>query len=377
MKITMVSNFYNSHQHSIASEFYKVLGADYSFIETCNMNAEQKNLGYTAYDLPYIKKTFEKNKDQAYKAIKDADILISGGFTDFAWQRIRANKPTFIFSERLFVGSILPMFKPKRLIEYIKRIKYFNRRDNVYFLCASSYLSYDLTRIGFSRKNMLKFGYFPPFDSSDFEARNNDPIKILWCGRMIDWKQGEHVIYMSKKLKDMGYDFTVSMIGDGNQKDIYLKLIDDYELSDHVSLYPPIKQIDMLDTMKKYDIFIQPSNYKEGWGAVINEAMSCGCVVISSSGVGSSNYLIEDNISGYIYNNGDISALADIVADLIANRDKCEMVGTAAQQRIQSLWNGKVAAQSLMSIFDDVINKRPISYKKEGPCSFAQIIKSK
>jgi len=223
---------------------------------------------------------------------------------------------------------------------------------------------------------MLKFGYFPPFEMEEFKTRTNNVTKILWCGRMIDWKQGQHIILMANKLRELGLDFSIDMIGNGDMKMKYRKLIDRFKLNSIVRLCPPIKQKDMPYTMKRHDIFIQPSNYKEGWGAVVNEAMSCGCAVVASSGVGSSNYLIDDQVSGYIYKNGDIDSLAKIVENLVSDRALCANIGKAAQNRIQTLWNGEIAAARLLRIFEDVSNKKPISYEEDGPCSFAKVFKN-
>ena len=43
------------------------------------------------------------------------------------------------------------------------------------------------------------------------------------------------------------------------------------------------------------------SGRKEGWGAVVNEAMSSGCAVVADAEAGSVPYLIENSKDGFIY----------------------------------------------------------------------------
>ena len=46
--------------------------------------------------------------------------------------------------------------------------------------------------------------------------------------------------------------------------------------------------------MEQANIFIISSTHEEGWGAVVNEAMNSGCVVIGSHAAGAVPFLIEN-----------------------------------------------------------------------------------
>lgn len=55
---------------------------------------------------------------------------------------------------------------------------------------------------------MLTWGYFPEFvEYSEEELFGNkhlkssgDKLRIMWCGRQIDWKHAEHMIFLSSAL---------------------------------------------------------------------------------------------------------------------------------------------------------------------------------
>ena len=59
--------------------------------------------------------------------------------------------------------------------------------------------------------------------------------------------------------------------------------------------------------MERAHIFLFTSNYLEGWGAVVNEAMNSGCALVASTEAGSVPFLIRNGINGLTYANGSYS----------------------------------------------------------------------
>ncbi len=374
----MVSNFYNAHQDGIADTLYARLGDKYAFIETSPMESEQKQLGYTQYEgLPYIKTLFgsEKKLNDALYLIDRTDILISGGHTPFAAARIKDGRPVFIFSERLFKKNVVSALHPKRLMRYLSEARAFNQSKNIFYLSASAYLPYDLTRLGYQHQNMFRFGYFPKLDTQPLRKAVSGVPQILWCGRMIGWKHGEYVIQMANLLKMHNYDFKVTLIGDGHQKGHYQHLIEQYGLSDCVAILGPVPQAQILKHMRESDILIQSSDFNEGWSAVVNEAMSQGCCVVASHAIGSAPYLIKHGENGLIFKNSDVAGLTKAVRSLLDSPEKRLEISHHAQHTIDGLWGYQTAGERLLGVFDAVLSGKTPEYASEGPCSFAPVIK--
>jgi glycosyltransferase involved in cell wall biosynthesis len=65
------------------------------------------------------------------------------------------------------------------------------------------------------------------------------------------------------------------------------------------------------------DLLVLPSNGKEGWGAVINEALMCGVPVVCSARCGASD-LIKYPCQGEIFKTGSPQALANALRSRIA-----------------------------------------------------------
>lgn len=61
--------------------------------------------------------------------------------------------------------------------------------------------------------------------------------------------------------------------------------------------------------MLNSDIFVFTSDRNEGWGASLNEAMSSGCACVVSDAIGSSHFLINNEVNGLLFKNKRLSSL--------------------------------------------------------------------
>ena len=58
----------------------------------------------------------------------------------------------------------------------------------------------------------------------------------------------------------------------------------------------------------------------EGWGAVANESMSCGCILVGSDEIGSVPYLLEEEKTGLVFRSRELESLTNKVKWLLDNR---------------------------------------------------------
>jgi glycosyltransferase involved in cell wall biosynthesis len=59
------------------------------------------------------------------------------------------------------------------------------------------------------------------------------------------------------------------------------------------------------------DAVVLPSDGRETWGLVVNEAMACGLPALVSRAVGCAADLVEDGVTGFVFSPGDVAALAN------------------------------------------------------------------
>jgi glycosyltransferase involved in cell wall biosynthesis len=83
------------------------------------------------------------------------------------------------------------------------------------------------------------------------------------------------------------------------------------------------------------DVFILPSNY-ETWGLVVNEAMQFALPCIVSDRVGSSDDLVEEGKTGFVFRNGDAARLAAAMERCLADQAAVRAMGANAREQIRN-----------------------------------------
>lgn len=391
MKIVFFSNFLNHHQLPICKAFLSKSNVEFIFVATEELPNERKQMNYRdmnhLYD--FVLRTYE-GQEQYNKALflaKDADIAIIGSAPIiFLRERMALNKITFRFCERSLKKGLWRRFIPftyKKIYE--QYIKY--RNSNLYILAASAFTSYDLNLCGFPENKCYKWGYFPELIiHNDFNKillqkdkynNNNRAINFLWTARFIPLKHPEIPLFLIRKLLDNGYNVRLDMIGDGIMVEEIKKLIIKLNLVNYVTLLGSVSPEEVRLQMENHDIFLFTSNKYEGWGAVVNEAMNSGCVVIASKVIGSVPYLIKDGLTGFSYDpKKNIESLYEAAIKLINNPSLRYNIALNAYNSLLNEWNADTAVDRFFELVNSIQNNGKNSYIS-GPCSPANIQISK
>ena len=379
MVITFVSNFLNHHQLFLCNDFIELCDEFY-FIATEEIPEKTRKFGYEDMNNnAFVIKAYE-NEEQNQKSIEKiltSDIVIFGSCPDeFIRLRMEKNKLSFLFTERFFKKGLWRRFIPPTRKKVINRIvKY--KKNELYVLCASGYVSFDLHMCGFNGK-CIKWGYFPEVKKQDIHQlmlnKKNNKTKLLWAGRFIDWKNTKDALEVAKRLKSDGYSFEMEVIGNGDCEEEIKSLLKKYNLSDCVFLLGSMAPEKVRGYMEKANIYLFTSSFQEGWGAVLNESMNSGCAVVASHAIGSVPYLIQNGKNGLIYKYGDNNDLYNKVKYLLENPEKQQEFGIGAYHTLLYTWNSNVASKRLINISQQLLAGQALKLYEEGPCSNAEII---
>lgn len=381
MQIVFVSNYINHHQIPVSDELYALTGGSYAFIQTEPMEEERIAMGWDPKSLekPYVK-LYGNSPEECRKLIMEADCVIFGGTDDesYIMPRLEAGKFTIRYSERIYKEGRWKFVSPRGLIKkYHDHVRF--RKGPVYLLCAGAYVAGDFRLIHAYPGKKFRFGYFPKtYIYDDVHAQRlslintEKPTKatatqILWTARMIDWKHPEMVIELAERLKQAGKKFHITMIGRGELKPQIVEQIDNKGLTEYISLIDSLKPEEVRKKMCTSHIYIATSDQREGWGAVINEAMNSGCAVVASKAMGAVPYLIKDGVNGLAFKSGNSNELYEKVVSLLDNPQKAFELGTEAYNTITTLWNAKTAAQRLYEFINDPNHATDLY--SEGPLS--------
>lgn len=376
MNLIFVTNILNHHQYALCEAFKKHF-EDFKLITT----EKTQGIGYqTAKDADFVLH-YENgvNKESIEKLICDADAVIFGACPNSLIEmRMRENKISFLYSERFFKKGTWRRFIPSTRKVLEDRIAKY-RNKNMYVLCASAYLPYDLNLLGFPVEKCFKWGYFPDTKEYDIEAllnqKNSTTHKILWVGRMLGWKHPDDAVGLAERLKKAGIDFELNLVGDGILRKKLEDTVSDKGLSNCVHILGSKTPEEVRQYMEQASIFLFTSDRNEGWGAVLNEAMNSGCAVVTSHAIGSVPFLINDGENGLIYQSGDINDLCAKVIYLIDNAEKRAKLGNKAYSTIADSWNAEIAAERFKQLVEAISGKEKTDLFQEGPCSKAEVLK--
>lgn len=380
MTITFISNYINHHQIPFSNACYEQLGEDFCFVQTQPMEQERIEMGWhtDGTELPYVLCLYEQ-EEYCRKLILESDILLAGwsGREDLIGMRLRLGKPVIRISERLYREGQWKAISPRGLVQkYKDHTRY--RKKQVYLLCAGAYVPSDFHLIKAYPGKMYRWGYFPEtiyYSEEEMEALKpaGECTEIVWAGRFIPLKHPEFMTGLAKRLKEKNKSFHIHMAGSGEMEALLKQQAKEAGVEANMTFYGFTEPEKVRKIMEKCHIHVFTSNYLEGWGAVVNEAMNSGCAVIANEQAGAVPYLIEDKKNGMIYRKGSFEEMAAAVIYLTDHPEERRKLGLEAYQTILSLWNAENAAKELIRFSESILcgDPRPA---KEGPLSPADLI---
>ena len=370
----------NHHQLPFSSELHERLGDNYKFVATAPVDKERLNMGYADMNkqYPFILTTYdsESNVKEAMELALSSDVIITGSAPAvYSRERIKQNKLTFKYSERIF----RVMSRSLIYLAYLMKNHVRYKNKNLYMLCASAYTAGDFALMGLYKNKTFKWGYFPEVKKYDIgeligsKKEKDKPIEILWAGRFLDWKHPEKAMIVARQLKHDGYDFKMKMIGSGEEESNINRLIEKHKLDDCVTLLGTMPPEMVRGHMEDANIFLFTSSYHEGWGAVLNEAMNSGCAVVASHAAGAVPFLIKHGENGLVYKNSSNEDLYAQVKKLMGDIDYRERLGYNAYNTLASEWNAEIVAERFLTLCEGLLSGKRIDVES-GPCSAAEPI---
>lgn len=374
MKITFFFNYLNHHQVLVADEMYKLLGEDFRFVATYSRDPRELKGGLDYSNKPYCILAAESDKAarEAHRLNMVSDVCVFGAANlDWEKERSTTNKLSFEVSERWLKRGWRNVLSP-RLIKwwwlYQRRLK----NKPFYRLCCSAFTASDDLKLGCYKGRHYKWGYFTAVDeyfdveASIAEASALGIIPIMWCARFLMLKHPELPVEMARRLKEKGYRFILDFYGSGEQEEPTKLLVEKYQLHDFVKFHGNVPNGLVQEAMRRHSIFLFTSDKNEGWGAVANESMANGCVLVASDVIGSSPYLIRDGYNGFKFKSEDVEDLTAKVQWLLDNKEELNKMQQNAYQAMKDLWSPQVAAKNLLTLVDDLQKGNDTSIQK-GP----------
>jgi len=170
------------------------------------------------------------------------------------------------------------------------------------------------------------------------------------------------VLPVLRDMRQKGYPLQLTYIGDGEYRSMLEREVKDLHLEDAVTFIPYMPWREVRQRMYDADICLCTSNYAEGWGAVISEAMNEGSVVVSSYAAGASGCLIRHGWNGFLFDHENPVQLQHVLEYVVDHYEELTSVRRNAYATIAGEWNGKMAGERLYHTLEHLLsgNREPL-----------------
>lgn len=141
-------------------------------------------------------------------------------------------------------------------------------------------------------------------------ATSHRMLRILWVGRMLDWKRVDTLVKscVSDTLKDK---VELHLYGHGPEEEKLKRLAAE---GTNVFFHDFVPVAQVRDLMRAHDVYVLPSDGGEGWGAVVSEALEEGMKVLGTTGAGSSATILPLT---HLFKAGDVDCLIELLSQEI------------------------------------------------------------
>ncbi|MBC8204371.1 N-acetyl-alpha-D-glucosaminyl L-malate synthase BshA [bacterium] len=182
---------------------------------------------------------------------------------------------------------------------------------------------------------------------------DKDEFILMHISNFRPVKRMEDLIEIVDRIRK---DFKVKLllIGDGPMRSRLQQICREKNLEDNVVFLG--KQTCIVDLLSIADLYLQTSQ-TESFGLSALEAMSCSVPVISSR-AGGTPEVVQDGITGYLEDVGDIEAMADKVKHLLGNNTLRAAMGKKARDRVENHFSADKIVDQYEAFYAKALEQR-------------------
>ena len=172
---------------------------------------------------------------------------------------------------------------------------------------------------------IFNLGYKPVKDTElTLRSGSDEPLRLLYAGKLIKRKNIDQVLRAVAELKDE-IPLRMEIVGSGKEENALRQLSDSLGIKDIVRFSGRVSRDEVIRKMSQADLFCMPS-VRETFGLTNLEAMSVGCIPVSTKGEGVDG-IVVDRDNGYLVDRDHI--VGETVSDIR------EFVGLSDNEKIK------------------------------------------
>lgn len=202
----------------------------------------------------------------------------------------------------------------------------------------------------FAKHRLIEAGY--PAEQIDIV-----PNMVPLPASTTDHSQVDYIAYIGRISSEKGIDTLLSAITRFPEYRLQLagngpllsKLSE--KSQKNISFLGLLNHTNLPDFYKKSKFIIVPSKWFEGCPIVILEAMSYGLPVIVSN-IGGMSEIVDDGVTGFLFNPGNVDELAEKIKLLWENPELCRKMGKAGREKMIREYSEEAYYQRLIAVYE-------------------------
>ena len=164
----------------------------------------------------------------------------------------------------------------------------------------------------------------------------DEPLRLLYVGRFSAEKNVELLPPLMSDLSQRGIHAHLDIVGEGPLESRLRSLVADLGIEQFVSVHGWMTPANLAARYADADLLLVPSR-SEPLGRVVMEAMACGTPVIGAR-VGGIPDLISDGVNGFLFDDDDLPALADLIEMVTDHPARLERLSANAVKNARERW---------------------------------------
>ncbi|MGE3654976.1 MAG: glycosyltransferase [Flavobacteriales bacterium] len=173
---------------------------------------------------------------------------------------------------------------------------------------------------------------------------------IVFVSRLDEFKGGLRTLKAFHKIADEHPDYTITIVGEGEEYHAIAEYIKANNLTDKVILKGTLTKLQIAEVFGKSGFMVFPSRH-ETFGLVAAEALSCGLPVICTNQTAPKEFVNDKN--GILVEPDSVDEIVKAMENMIENRNNynAELIHKQLEERFGLDSFGKY----LMDVYEDVI----------------------
>jgi glycosyltransferase involved in cell wall biosynthesis len=184
------------------------------------------------------------------------------------------------------------------------------------------------------------------------------PPTIAFAARLVTEKGTEVLLRAFVLVLAKIPEAQLMLVGEGPQRENLKQLITDLNLGANVVMPGQMPLLEMEAIFSRAWVQVVPSLWSEPFGLITANAMMRGTAVVASA-TGGSIDIVKQGETGFLVPPGDVKALAEILVELLQNRELAEKLGKAGRQAALEQLSEDFFAEKILDLYDRLLQKKP------------------